>query len=333
MDDAQIATGKLPTALLRDLLATLPRDVPGVQLGPALGEDACAIDVGGEALVVAADPITLTGDDVGRYAVVVNANDVAVMGARPRWFLATILLPAGSRAADAQVVFDGVRDALAEVGADLVGGHTEITHAVRVPVVAGTMLGTAESGRVVRTSGARAGDVVVQLGPAPVEGAAVLAKEAAGRLAGLSEGVLAAARDATVTPGISVVPGALRAAELGASSLHDPTEGGLASGLHEVATAAGVAVHVDRGTVAWFEPGVAVCAALGADPWATLASGCVVATFPRDVADRAVDALAHDGHDVAVIGSVRAGEPGVVDERGAALPWPARDEVARVLGG
>jgi hypothetical protein len=49
MDDAPIATGKIPTALLRDLLATLPRDAPGVRLGPALGEDACAVDVGGEA--------------------------------------------------------------------------------------------------------------------------------------------------------------------------------------------------------------------------------------------------------------------------------------------
>src|SRR3954471_9216690 len=97
MDDAPLATGKLPTALLRDLLATLPRDAPGVRLGPALGEDAGAIDVGDEVLVVAADPITLTGDDVGRYAVLVNANDVAVTGARPRWFLATILLPANSR--------------------------------------------------------------------------------------------------------------------------------------------------------------------------------------------------------------------------------------------
>jgi hydrogenase maturation factor len=225
-----------------------------------------------------------------------------------------------------------VRDALAEVGADLVGGHTEITDAVRAPVVAGTMLGIAESGRVVRTSGARAGDVVVQLGRAPVEGAAVLANGAADRLAGLAEAVLAAARAATLTPGISVVAGALRAAELGATSLHDPTEGGLASGLHEVATAAGVTLRVDRGAVAWFEPGVAVCAALGADPWATLASGCTLATFPPALVERAVDALAQDGHEVAVIGSARAGAAGVVDERGAPLPWPARDEVARVLG-
>ena len=88
MDDQPIAPGKVPAPLLEALLRRFGGS-DAVRLGPAIGEDGCAIDVGGEVLVVAADPITLTGGDVGRYAVFVNANDVAVMGAQPRWFLAT----------------------------------------------------------------------------------------------------------------------------------------------------------------------------------------------------------------------------------------------------
>ena len=83
--------GKLPPELLREVLADGPEPPPEVVVGPTLGEDACAILLpGGEdnTLIAATDPITLTGEDVGALAVAINANDVAVMGAAPRWFLA-----------------------------------------------------------------------------------------------------------------------------------------------------------------------------------------------------------------------------------------------------
>ncbi|MCU1429103.1 MAG: Hydrogenase expression/formation protein HypE [Actinomycetia bacterium] len=327
----QIPTGKVPSALLGRLLQSLPSAPADVLLGPSLGEDACAIDVGGEVLLVAADPITLTSAQIGRFAVTVNANDIAVMGARPRWFLATLLLPPGTTEADVEAVFAGVRDALAETGAALVGGHSEITNAVRAPVVAGTMLGVAPQGRYVTTAGARPGDVVVQIGRAPIEGAAVLAAEARDRLGALDEKVVDAAANALYEPGINVVEAALFAADLGATAMHDPTEGGVASGLLELASASNVALRIDRRALAWFEPGRAVCEALAADPWATLASGCVLATFHAAAAAGAVAALTERGFDAALLGRVDQGH-GVIDETGGALQWPARDEVARVLG-
>src|SRR4029077_1775846 len=93
----------------------------------------------------------------------------------------------------------------------------------------------------------------------------------------------------------------------GASAIHDPTEGGLASGLHELSAAAGVAVCVDRSAVVWFEPGVAVCRALGADPWATSASGAWLATFAAAAVDGAMAAFSRIGRTAAVIGEVEAG--------------------------
>jgi hypothetical protein len=64
-----------------------------ILLGPGIGEDACALSIAGGALVAAMDPITMTGRGVGRHAVIINANDVAVTGVNPQWFLATILVP------------------------------------------------------------------------------------------------------------------------------------------------------------------------------------------------------------------------------------------------
>ncbi len=322
--------GKLPPELLRALLdagAPLPAEV---RLGPRVGEDAAAIDVEAGTLVAATDPITLTGSGIGAHAVVINANDVAVMGAAPRWFLAAVLLPPGSDESLVREVFDGIRRALDAVGAALVGGHTEVTAAVTQPVDVGQMLGLAERGRIVATGGARPGDVVVQVGPAPVEGAAVLAAERPQDLGGVAPELLAAARRAVEDPGVSVVGPALLAAECGATALHDPTEGGLATGLLELAEASGVGLRIDAERVPWFEPGVAVCRALGADPWGALASGALLATFPERDAGVACAALEDRGWTARAIGVATRGS-GAHTADGAPLPRFARDEVARVL--
>ena len=148
-----------------------------------------------------------------------------------------MLFPSGTRASQVRDCFRQMRDAARAADVALVGGHTEITDAVTQTVVVGHMLGLAADGAFVRTGGVRPGDAIVQVGPAPVEGAAVLACVAA----------------------------ALRAAELGAVALHDPTEGGLACGLHEMAEASGVRLEVDAEKVLWFEPGLALCRATGAN--------------------------------------------------------------------
>lgn len=330
MTTIPIPAGKVPGDLLARLLAADHPLPPEVRLGPTVGEDACAIDVDAGVLIAATDPITLTTKDLGRYGVIVNANDVAVMGVHPRWFLAAVLLPLGTTADSIEQLFASMRGALAEVGATLVGGHTEVTGAVSQPVIVGQMLGLATDGRFVTTAGARPGDVIVQVGPVPIEGAAVFAVEAADRLATVAAEVVEAAARAPRDPGIFVVDAALTAAALGATAMHDPTEGGLASGLHELALAARAAVRVDRSRVAWFEPGVEVCRALGADPWATLASGSLLATFPPDRADAAIEELGSADRPAVVIGAIEAGT-GVSDVDGMSIEWPDRDEIARVL--
>ena len=312
-----LPAGKLAPALLARLIET--RLPPEVRLGPRIGEDACAIEVAAGTLVAATDPITLTGSGVGAHAVIINANDVAVTGARPRWFLACVLLPEGATAGEAQALFAGMRRALDEVGAVLVGGHTEVTGAVRQPLVVGQMLGMAGE-RTVPTGGLKPGDAVVQVGPAPVEGAAVLAEVLPPeRLATVSDDTLVAARSALETPGISVVEPALAAARAGATALHDPTEGGLSAGLHEMADASGVALTLEPDRIAWFDPGVALCAAAGLDPWGTLASGTLLAGFSPDRLDRALRDLARAGHDAATIGRADAGS-GVVLADGTPSP-------------
>ncbi len=329
-DTRPLLSGKIPLGLLACLLAKLPAPPSELLLGAAIGEDACAIEVAGGVLVAAADPITLTSEDSGRLAVIANANDVAVSGARPRWFLAVVLVPPATSERVVRDLFAAMRRALTDLGASLVGGHTEVTAAVNRPIVIGQMLGLAETGTLVTSGGFGPGDVVLQVGAAPIEGAAVLAREAADRLHGLDPIILEAARAALDHPGISVVEPALLAADLAVKALHDPTEGGLAAGLHEMAHAAGVRIRIERQAVLWFEPAIAVCQAFGADPWSTLASGTLLAVFAPEAARTALPAFAEQGHRAAVIGTTEPGA-GVIDSDGHPIPWLERDEVARLL--
>ena len=330
--DRLLQPGKLPHALLAELLGELPPPPPEVRLGPRIGEDACGIDVTEGTLVVSADPITLTAEDAARLSVLVGANDVAVCGARPRWFLAVVLVPLRTAESVVRNLFDALQSASAELGVTLVGGHTEVTAAVNRPVVIGQMLGLVERGAIVTTGGFDSGDVVVQVRPAPIEGAAVLGREAADRLRDVDAGLLAEAQGALDSPGISIVETSLLAAELGAKALHDPTEGGLTEGLYEMAAAAGVAIRINREEVLWYEPGLVVCSALGCDPWSTLASGTLLAAFPTEAADSIVTSFGERGQTAAVIGAAEPGT-GVRDLDGRALRRPGRDEVARVLAG
>lgn len=332
MTNSALPPGKLPAALLRRMLEPFRCEAPDLLLPPSVGEDAGVIGIGGGALVAATDPITLTGREIGGHAVVINANDVAVLGVRPRWFLAVFLLPAGTTETDVEGMFETMRAALEALDILLVGGHTEVTPAVVRPVVIGQMMGFREDGKFVRTSGVQAGDTILQIGRAPVEGAGVLANEMGEALHGVPTDLLAAARSAIRDPGISVVDPALRAAALGATAIHDPTEGGLSAGLHELAEASGVALRIDRNATLWFEPGIALCEAVGADPWGMLASGTLLAGFPEALVEAANAALVVDGYDVAAIARAERGE-GVRFEDNAPLPRYEQDELSRILAG
>src|SRR5438128_10113744 len=149
----RLPLGKLPGDLLQALLDKhAPRD-PRVIVGPRVGEDAAVIDAGDRYLVVTSDPITFATDELGWYALHVNANDVVVRGATPRWFLATLLLPAGATdEAGVRALFGQLAEACDELEVALVGGHTGVAHGLDRPIGAGREPGGARQGRLRETS-------------------------------------------------------------------------------------------------------------------------------------------------------------------------------------
>ena len=127
-------TGKLPLDLLTQMLNKVDISDSRVALGPRPGEDATLIHMGETYLVTSTDPITFATSHLGWHLVQINANDLAVMGAAPRWFMATLLLPETTSENEAQRIFDQLLQACAELDITLVGGHTEIIYGLPRPV-------------------------------------------------------------------------------------------------------------------------------------------------------------------------------------------------------
>jgi len=334
-----VDVGKLPNQLLAQLLARIgPYRSGRVVVGPGVGLDAAVIEMGDRLLVAKSDPITFASDLIGWYAVHINANDVACMGARPAWFLATILLPEGAALSLAEAIFQQVLDACREVDVELVGGHYEITHDLDRPIVVGAMLGEVERGRLVQSSGAQPDDCLVLTKGIAIEGTAVLAREAGEALQrlGVPAAVLEEARGYIFQPGLSVVREALLAAESApVHAMHDPTEGGLATALYELAAAGGVGVAVREATIPVLPCTEAVCRAAVLEPLGLLASGALLIALPPAHCDALLARLAEADIAAACIGAVTHKSAGVIMERRSGgkepLPQFARDEVARFL--
>jgi hydrogenase expression/formation protein HypE len=336
--DAGLPVGKLPGQLLGRLISTYATSDPTVVVGPGIGGDAAAIDLGSTTLVVKSDPITFASESPARYLVDVNANDLACLGATPRWMMVTALLPEGTTEELVETHFRELRDACVQRGISLVGGHTEITAGLGRPILVGVLIGEVESGRLLRPGGARAGDRLLLTRPIAIEGTALLAHELGDRLAGaVGRDLVERAARLLVEPGISVVPDAIALLEAGGvTALHDPTEGGLATGVRELALAAGCGATIDRDAVPVLPETAAIAAALDLDPLGMLASGSLLAAVDPGAVDGLLSSGRARGFPLAPIGEV-TGDAGrfTVRADGAEsdLPVYDSDEVTRALGG
>ena len=173
-------TGKLEIDVLKGLLEKYSILDPRVVIGPRIGEDAAVIDLGEETdryWVVTSDPITFTTEEIGYYGVVVNLNDIATMGAVPKWFSATLLFPERSDLSLIEKVFSQIHDACHRFRISFIGGHTEVTPGIGRMILSGHMIGEVKKDRLVTTSGARAGDLLLLIKGVCIEGTSIMARE------------------------------------------------------------------------------------------------------------------------------------------------------------
>jgi hydrogenase expression/formation protein HypE len=330
--------GKLPHSVLDRLLKSYTGNDPRLIVPPALGEDAAVIDFGDRYLVAKTDPITFATSDIGWYAVHVNANDIAAMGATPRFFLATILIPA-DQATEALIesIFRSIYEAAAALDITVCGGHTEITPGLDRPLVIGQMLGEVKPDRLVRSSGLEAGDAILLTKGLGIEATAIIAHEKGPELEaqGIEPALLEEGRAFLHNPGISVVRDARIALDQGGvSALHDPTEGGVATGLFELAQASNVGLELNADALYLAPVTDRLCAAFNLDPLGVISSGALLIGCLPGAADPIITALTNADIRVDRIATVRPSAFGLQIQRQDALhPLPhfAVDEITRIF--
>jgi len=334
MDEEVLPLGKLPLPLLQSFLKEIPIQDPDVLVGPGIGEDAAVIRFGDQTLVFKTDPITFAVEDIAWYLVTINANDIACMGGIPRYMLVTMLLPQGvTTPGMAHGIFSGLKKACDSHGITLIGGHTEITYGIDRPIAIGFMIGILSEHGMVRTSGARPGNAILLSKSIPLEATSLLAREMPERL-GLDEDTLSRARRLIYEPGISVVNEArIALVQGGVTAMHDPTEGGLATGLLEIATASGTGLEVIYESIPFLDLSRAVLDPFSIDPLGALASGSLLVCCDEGSGRRILDAWKEASIEGTIIGKVTESKELTLIKGGKPCPLPIfnADEITKVF--
>ena len=329
--------GKLNANLLDELVSSIKKKDPRVIVGPKVGEDAAVIDIGDKYLLSTTDPITFTSYKIGWYTVNVNANDIATMGGTPKWLLVSILLPENKTdSALVKEIFRDIENAADELGIDICGGHTEITKGLDRPIVSGHMLGEVDKDKLVTNSHARVGDEIILTKGIAIEGMALLAREREKELSGkygkmFVERVQAFLHD----PGISVVAEAHLANQTAnIRAMHDPTEGGLATGLYELTRASNTGVVIYEDKIHLLDETRILCSEYKLDPLGVIASGALLIVVDPDDRDAVLSKLVQNDIACSVIGKMTDKEDGlkiIADGKERELPFFEVDEIARVI--
>jgi hydrogenase maturation factor/phosphoglycolate phosphatase-like HAD superfamily hydrolase len=328
--------GKIPNEMLKNLLPEISLPDPEIIVEAGVGEDAAVINPPeGEYLVIASDPITFTTGDPGWYSVIVNANDIAVTGAVPRWLQTTILLPPGTTMNEVRELFRSISKSCKEAEIIPTGGHTEITDAVTRPVISGTIIGSVKKGKLIQKKNMREGDILFISKQIALEGTAILATVMRKELEDLGVAAGTLNRAVKFSQEISILPEARAIIKIpGISAMHDVTEGGIATAVRELAIAGGNCITVNIDSLPVHPVTVEICGALGIDPLGLIGSGALLFCCAPGISLKVQSAAEKEGIEITEIGLV--GTPGTAAyarKRGKEVEMPCfeTDELARFI--
>ena len=275
--EPDMKAGKLKESILkRSVLKQLHKRREDVLIKPVVGGDYGAISVTEDmAVVMSSDPITLTKEAIGSSAIIAACNDVACSGASPIGVSVTMLLPTSFNEEELRALMKDMDTACEVCNVDIISGHTEVSRAVKEPLIIVTAMGTVLKDNMVHSSQVRPGMDIVATKWVGLEGTAILAREKEEAL-----------RSRYAQPFIdnakifgqmmSIVPEAAVAVKSGASAMHDVSEGGIFGALWELAESAGVGLEIDLKKIPIRQETVEVCEFFDINPYKLLSGGCLL---------------------------------------------------------
>ena len=295
--------GKIPVEILRDIVfRNLGVKRKEVILGPSVGFDGAVLDIGDKSLIVSIDPITGAVERIGWLAVNINANDVATFGVKPEFLFSCILLPEGADRETVETICAQMDKAARELEIAIAGGHCEVTPGIKNPIVVGCIMGLTEKGNYVTAGGAKPGDKLILTKSAGIEGTAILASDRESQLRkAVDSSTLKRAKE--FFRKISVVKEAILAFKTGGvHAMHDPTEGGVLGGIHEMTDASNVGVKVFEEKIPVEQETVKICEFFQIDPLQLISSGALLISVKPESANKIIEKLRKHEIHASVIG-------------------------------
>tara|TARA_A100001037_G_scaffold306630_1_gene353456 strand:- start:3293 stop:4300 length:1008 start_codon:yes stop_codon:yes gene_type:complete len=324
--------GKIPKNILEALLSSIPiLESCDTRYGPAIGEDCAILNLNGENLLIGSDPITFPTTNPGWHSVIINSNDIAASGGTPRWYLATILMPPHSNQNEFSQIFEDVVSTCVNMGIQLVGGHSEITNAVRHPIVSGSMIGLATDSQVKPTCNARLNDNIFLTKYCPIEGINIIVSQLPELLkkANLSESNIKNLEIIASNNNMSILPEAALLRELlEVHSMHDPTEGGIANAIHELLSASQLGGLIYETSLPIPDTFANLCSVSNINPLGLIASGSLLFTASPDMTNDILSLLAEHDINCSVIGRTLPAHKGIqlaTSDSKVSMPLPYFD--------
>lgn len=287
-------------------------ELPAGVLGVAAMDDGGAVRIGNRWLVLTTDshvihPVFFPGGDIGRLAICGTVNDLAVMGATEVLGLTcSVILEEGFPRADLDRILASMRAACGEAGANVLSGDTKVMGKREIDGIVINTAGIALTADLVRDAGLHPGDRLIVTGTIGDHGMAVIA-----RRHGLS---LEADLVSDVAPINHLVRAAMNAAPRAITAMKDPTRGGVAGALHEMAKKSGVGVVLDEAALPVRDAVRGVSELVGIDPLLAANEGKAVIGVRATAADAVLAALHADpqGTRAAIVGVCTAAHQGMV---------------------
>ena len=270
-------TGKLSQSMLsRSVLRQLHSKNDRVIVGAGFGLDAGVVDVKpDERVVFSANPGPFSSVHVGKLAVCNALNDIAAAGAAPVGVLCSILLPTSSNETELRAIIKEMDEECALAGAQILGGHTEVTRAVKEPHLTITGVGVAKKNCNINASFVKPGMDIVVTKWIGLEGTVILAKEQQERLRTRYSQPFLDKASAYISQ-LSVIPEAAVAVKSGVCAMHNASEGGIFGALWELAEAAGVGLDIDLKRIPIRQETIEICEFFDINPYKLMSQGAML---------------------------------------------------------
>ncbi len=304
-------TGKLDSELLKKIVFEhIEYKSKDVLVRPGIGKDCAIVDYGENVCVLSTDPITGATNEVGRLAVHISCNDIASEGLEPLGIMLAIMVPEGTTESEIDDIMKQAGEEAGKLKVEIIGGHTEITNAVNKTIIVSTAIGKASKERYENRDDVKSGDAVILTKLAGLEGTGIIAYDnEKALLEVLTPEEIHNAK--AMLEDVSVIREGVIAGDIGVSSMHDVTEGGILGAIWEICESSkvGATVYFDKIPVA--KETLKICKFYDLDYLKLISSGCMIITVSERKKDKLLKALKDEG--------ILATEIGVIQEKAIQL--------------